>query len=108
MFSTTQFSYLYLGLNEVVTLLGFPKEDICWLKMFSVAQKRNIYLQKMVPVVDKYMLNWLKTSCVAQKLCDVVRKLKMVSVNVTNFGLNGAPYPYDIFQRCKTFEIIDL
>ena len=37
-------------------IMWHPKEDSCWLNMFSVAQKRNTYLQKMVPVVYKYML----------------------------------------------------
>ena len=44
--------------------------------MFSVAQKRNTYLQKIVPVVYKYMLNWLKRFCVAQKILWCCTKIK--------------------------------
>ena len=32
-----------------------PKEDSYWLNMFSVAQKRNTYLQRMVPVVWSFI-----------------------------------------------------
>ena len=49
-------------------IMWHPKEDSCWLIMFSVAQKRNTYLQRMVPVAYKYMLNWVKKFCVAQKI----------------------------------------
>ena len=52
------------------------KEDSCWLNMFSVAQKRNTCLQKMVPVAYKYMLNWLKKFCVARKILWCRTKIK--------------------------------
>ena len=75
-------------------IMWHPKEDSCWLNMFSVAQKRNTCLQKMVPVAYKYMLNWLKKFCVARKILWFVQKLKMVSINISNFCRNGAPYIY--------------
>ena len=50
----------------------------------------------MVSVVYKFMLNELKTFCVAQKL-------KMESMNVTNFFQNGAPYNRTMIQALKHF-----
>ena len=57
-------------------IMWHPKEDSCWLNMFSVAQKRNTCLQKMVPVAYKYMLNWLKRFCVARKILWCRTKIK--------------------------------
>ena len=57
-------------------IMWHPKEDSCWLNMFSVAQKRNPCLQKMVPVAYKYMLNWLKKFCVARKILWCRTKIK--------------------------------
>ena len=52
------------------------KEDSCWLNMFSIAQKRNLCLQKMVTVAYKYMLNWLKKFCVTRKILWYCTKIK--------------------------------
>ena len=55
------------------------------------AQKRNTHLQKIIPVVYKYMLNLLKKFCVTRKYFDAVQKLKIVTINITNFCQNVAP-----------------
>ena len=59
-------------------IMWHPKEDSVSKRrlMFSVAQKMNTYLQKMVPVVYKCMLYWLKKFCVARKILWCRTKIK--------------------------------
>ena len=47
------------------------------LNMFSVAQGRNTCWQKIVSVVYKYMLHWLKKFSVAQKIVWCRSKIKV-------------------------------
>ena len=49
--------------------------------MFNVAQKRNTHLHVELISFASH-----------EKYFDVVQKLKMVAINVTNFCRNGAPY----------------
>ena len=70
----------------------------------NVAQKRDTYLQKIVPVAFKYMLNWLKSFVSREKYFDVVQKLKMVAINVPNFCRNGAPFC--LSQKVKDLRTI--
>ena len=44
--------------NYVATkkICDTQKRDLCWLNIFSIGQKMNTCLQKIVPVVYKYML----------------------------------------------------
>ena len=49
-------------------LCDTQKRDSRWLNMFSVTQKRNTCRQKIIPVVYRYMLHWLKKFCVARKI----------------------------------------
>ena len=45
-----------------------PKEDSYWLNMFSVAQKRNTYLQRMVPVVWSFIKKTDKRYIACQRM----------------------------------------
>ena len=66
-----------------------PKKGSCWLNMFSVAQKRQTFFQKLVPVA--YMLNWLKKFCVARKILWCRTKIKDGVHKCYWFYQNGAP-----------------
>ena len=66
-------------------IMRHPTEDSCCLNMFSVAQKRITCLQKMIPVAYKYMLNWLKMLCVAQKI----------------LWFNGAPDIHSVYRTSQ-------
>ena len=70
---------MWVTKNHVVVtkkIMWHPKEDSCCQNVFSVAQKRNAYFQKMFPVAYKYMLNWLKKFCFARKILWCCTKIK--------------------------------
>ena len=77
-------------------IMWHPKENSCWLNMFSVAQKTNTCLQKMVPVAYRYMLNWLKNFCVPGKIFWYPTKIKDGALDVTNFFPNCTPYIFSL------------
>ena len=68
------------------------KRGSCRVNMFWVARNGHACWQKIAPVVHNYMLYWLKKSCVARKIFDVIQKLKLLGINDINFWRNVAPY----------------
>ena len=75
--------------------------------MFSIAQKRNTCWQKIVPVVRKYMLHWLKKFCVARKILWCHKKVK---AGVHNFCLLGERvfFIQIFFMICEYVRISDI
>ena len=56
-----------------------PKREVHVDEICLMFHRKGIHFdKKIVPVVYKYILYWLKKFCVARKYFDVVQKLKMV------------------------------